>query len=73
MEANLAEPGYSLQLSSPVPIGYVGTTSSIWCVWMFFAFAGVWLLVLCSLLCLSAYCNALRVFHPICLTIFVLL
>lgn len=23
MEANLTEPGYSLELSSPVPIGYV--------------------------------------------------
>ena len=25
MEANLAEPGYSLEFSSPVPIGYVST------------------------------------------------
>ena len=32
MEANLAEPGYSLELSSPVPIGYVSPISSIWCV-----------------------------------------
>ncbi|KAH0889972.1 hypothetical protein HID58_052401 [Brassica napus] len=28
MEANLAEPGYSLELSSPVPIGYASTISS---------------------------------------------
>ncbi|KAL0844860.1 hypothetical protein Bca101_018106 [Brassica carinata] len=28
MEANLAEPGYSLELSSPVPLGYVSTISS---------------------------------------------
>nr|VDC90315.1 unnamed protein product [Brassica oleracea] len=30
MEANLAEPGYSLELSSPVPIGYASTISSVW-------------------------------------------
>lgn len=29
MEANLTEPGYSLELSSPVPIGYVSAISYI--------------------------------------------
>ena len=60
MEANLAEPGYSLELSSPVPIGYVSTISSVWFCPCFFAFARVWLLVLCRLLRLSAYFNTWR-------------
>lgn len=29
MEANLAEPGYSLELASPVPLGYVSAISYI--------------------------------------------